>query len=337
MTFYEKITHLRKKQGWSQEELAEKLGVTRQSVSKWEMGQSQPDIDKILQMSSIFGVTTDYLLKDIPEPEYSETAEAQKDEQQPELKSSVRKLNISEAEGYLALRRKNAPKMGLFTVLCILSPVLMIWLAGRAEYDSVLPENTAGGIGLLVLIFMVAAAVGGFIYCSMSESEYKYLENEAFNLEADALESIKEKEKIYRSKYILYTVLGVTLCVLSLAPMFISMCITEEGSVEQELALISSVCGLFLIVAAGCFFLVMSGTVWRAFERLLQKEDFSVEKKSVNSKTEIFSSIYWSAVTLIYLCYSFKTMGWMYSWLIFVIGGILWGIVEAVIRLVEKK
>ena len=73
MTFSDKLIALRKKEGWSQEELAEKLNVTRQSVSKWEGAQSVPDIDKILQLSRLFGVTTDYLLKDdATEPEYTE-------------------------------------------------------------------------------------------------------------------------------------------------------------------------------------------------------------------------------------------------------------------------
>lgn len=73
MIFADKLITLRKKAGWSQEELAEKLNVTRQSVSKWEGAQSVPDIDKILQLSRLFGVTTDYLLKDdAAEPEYTE-------------------------------------------------------------------------------------------------------------------------------------------------------------------------------------------------------------------------------------------------------------------------
>ena len=59
-----KIMNLRKKAGWSQDELASQLNVTRQSVSKWEGAQSVPDMDRIVQMSRLFGVTTDYLLKD---------------------------------------------------------------------------------------------------------------------------------------------------------------------------------------------------------------------------------------------------------------------------------
>lgn len=64
MILADKITALRKKAGWSQEELAEQLGVTRQSVSKSEGAQSVPDMDKVVQMSRLFGVTTDFLPKD---------------------------------------------------------------------------------------------------------------------------------------------------------------------------------------------------------------------------------------------------------------------------------
>ena len=64
MILSEKIYMLRKKKGWSQEELAERLGVSRQSVSKWESGASLPDLNRVLELSRIFQVTTDFLLKD---------------------------------------------------------------------------------------------------------------------------------------------------------------------------------------------------------------------------------------------------------------------------------
>ena len=64
MTFGEKVQLLRKKKGLSQEGLAEKLSVTRQTISKWELDRSTPDLQFILQLSDIFEVTTDYLIKD---------------------------------------------------------------------------------------------------------------------------------------------------------------------------------------------------------------------------------------------------------------------------------
>ena len=64
MTLGEKIQKLRKQRGLSQEALAEKVTVTRQTISKWELGQSLPDLDFIAQLSNIFNVSSDYLIKD---------------------------------------------------------------------------------------------------------------------------------------------------------------------------------------------------------------------------------------------------------------------------------
>ena len=65
MTIADRIQSLRKAKGMSQEELADKVGVSRQAVSKWESEQATPDLDKVVIMSDIFEVTTDYLLKGI--------------------------------------------------------------------------------------------------------------------------------------------------------------------------------------------------------------------------------------------------------------------------------
>ena len=73
MDLADKIIALRKKKGWSQEELAEKTGVSRQAVSKWEGAQSVPDLSKILLLSEIFEVSTDYLLKDDMTEEWQES------------------------------------------------------------------------------------------------------------------------------------------------------------------------------------------------------------------------------------------------------------------------
>ena len=64
MILAEKITRLRKQKGWSQEELASRLNISRQSVSKWESTASIPDLDKIIKLSEVFDVSTDYLLKE---------------------------------------------------------------------------------------------------------------------------------------------------------------------------------------------------------------------------------------------------------------------------------
>ena len=71
MTIGDKILNLRKARGWSQEELAEQVGVTRQAVSRWESGSAKPDADKIVDICELFGVSADYLLRDKYEGEGS--------------------------------------------------------------------------------------------------------------------------------------------------------------------------------------------------------------------------------------------------------------------------
>lgn len=176
MILADKIINMRKKAGWSQEELAEQLGVSRQSVSKWESSQSVPDMDKIVRMSDIFSVSTDFLLKD----------ELSMDDQIPQVQSSepgLRRVSMEEASEFMDLRAKAAPFFALNTLLCVASPVLLILLGGLSEVSEKLSENVAVGTGLCALIIMVAIAVMGFIKCSSPSSRYSFLEKEPFETE----------------------------------------------------------------------------------------------------------------------------------------------------------
>lgn len=141
MIFADKLIELRKKNGWSQEELAEKVNVTRQSVSKWESAQSIPDLDKILLLAQIFGVTTDYLLKDEIEDVLSDSGDARVVNRfTDEPAEPVRKVSMEEANDFLAAKERTAGKVALATFLCIVSPVLVIFMAGGAE-AGILPFN----------------------------------------------------------------------------------------------------------------------------------------------------------------------------------------------------
>lgn len=75
MKLSDKILRLRKQNGLSQEELAEKLNVSRQAISRWEVGSAQPDASNVLQLSKLFGVTADYLLNDDYESDHDVPAE----------------------------------------------------------------------------------------------------------------------------------------------------------------------------------------------------------------------------------------------------------------------
>lgn len=155
MTFSDKLIALRKKAGWSQEELAERLNVSRQSVSKWESAQSMPDIDKILQLSSLFSVTTDCLLKDTQDD--TQPAAAQ-------TPSPLPRVTLTQAEDYLTKAQANAPQMALATALCIVSPIPLLALGTVRELGLLgLDDDLAGGLGMIALLVLVACGVYAFV------------------------------------------------------------------------------------------------------------------------------------------------------------------------------
>lgn len=120
MILAEKITEERKKNGWSQEELAEKLGVSRQAVSKWESAGSVPDLQRVIQLAELFGASTDYLLKDDMVPDTSNSYISTVSENEKPLS----RITMEDANAFLEMKRKGAPVVANATLLCIISPVL---------------------------------------------------------------------------------------------------------------------------------------------------------------------------------------------------------------------
>ena len=215
MIFADKLITLRKKAGWSQEELAEKLGVTRQSVSKWEGAQSVPDIDKILQLARLFGVTTDYLLKEEQgEPEY--TAE--------DDTPALRKVTLAQANDCLAKAQANAPKMALATALCIVSPVPLIFL-GALSTHSLFPlsEGASAGLGLTILRVLIAVAVVLFMQCGAAVKPYEFLEKEPIDTEYGVTGLVQERRDAFAARYNSANTLGTVLCILAAVPLFAAM------------------------------------------------------------------------------------------------------------------
>lgn len=173
MTFSEKISALRKQKGWSQEELAEKLMVTRQAVSKWESAQSMPDLDKLVQLSEALGVSTDYLLKD----EQAQSSAGSRDSRADG--KARRHVTQEEARRYLQLQTAAIPKTTLGVALCVWSPIALIGLPVlRSTLNWGFPEEICSGIGLCVLLVMVAAGVALLLTASGKLREFEYLERE---------------------------------------------------------------------------------------------------------------------------------------------------------------
>ena len=319
---------LRKKAGWSQEDLAEKLGVTRQSVSKWEGAQSVPDMDKVVMMSRLFGVSTDFLLKDELEEE-TPCAAAQDDD------TPLRRVSLTQASAYLALRKAAAPKVAAATALCIVSPVTLLLLSALSESGRFgISGNAAAGIGLCVLLVLVAVAVSLFLRTAAQVREFKFLEEEPFETEYGVDGMVRQRQQEYKDTNTRLTTVGVVLCVLAAVPLFAAMCIS--GS---DLLYVGAVGVLLVLVGIGCLFLVSAGVYSSAMERLLEEGDYARGQKKHRRVLGTVSTIYWLAATAVFLIYTYGPSGNgqpRYSWIIWAVAGVLYAAVMGVVRLLLR-
>ncbi len=326
MILADKIIELRKKAGLSQEELAEKMGVSRQSVSKWEGALSIPDLDKILLLSEIFGVSTDYLLKD----EYCDEIPAPKEEIS---ESAFRKVSLEEANEFIKVKDQTAPMVALGVALCILSPTIMLLLEALQITQKIkISEEAAGGIGVIAMVLLIVPAVALFVMSGMKTGKFEYLEEEPLELAYGVSGIVKERQNKLRDKHIRDCVIGVCLCVFSAIPLFIGA-FFEKADGEVLFGL----CLTLAFVAAGVYILIRNGIPWETTEKLLQQDDYTVENKRIEKKVEPFNIIYWSVVTAVFLGWSFLTMEWHRTWIVWPVSGVFWGVFYGIAKYLNRK
>lgn len=322
MILAEKIMKHRKQNGWSQEELAAQLKVSRQSVSKWESGASLPDLDKIIKLSQLFGVSTDYLLKDEMEEDSTAFSGCYEEETAAESED-VRSVSLEEANTYMDKIRRISAKIAAGVSACILSPVPLILMGGMAEYRKIgLTEEMAGGIGVTILLLMVAAAVAVFLLFGMPLEKYGYLEREALSLQYGVSGIVELKKEEFEPVHKTCVVLGVTLCIISAVPLMIAAAFRAP-----DLVTIYCVGILLVMVASAVFLFVWSGMIYGSYQKLLEEGDYSREKKTENKKNGNLSAVYWCTVTAIYLGVSFVTGKWQITWVIWACAGVFFGAV----------
>lgn len=323
MTLAEKISLLRRQKGWSQEELAEKMDISRQSVSKWESGQSIPDLDKIIKISNIFAVSTDYLLKEEGEEEIYADAGLQSEDTE-ELSRSI---SMEEANEFMDLTKSLSNKMALAIGLFILSPICLLLLGGMSEYGIIsITEDMAGGTGVAVLLILVAIGVSVIVPAGMKLSKYEFLENERISLQYGIKEMVQKRQEESESSFQRNTVTGVTLIIISVIPIFLAVAMNAK-----EIVYVYCVVLLLCLVACSVYLFVKSGMVQGSFEKLLQEGDYTVEKKAMKKKTAFFATAYWCITVAVYLGISFYYAAWDRSWIIWPVAGVLFAGIQGIL------
>ena len=324
MILAEKIMMLRKKTGWSQEELADQLGISRQSVSKWESGASIPDLDKIIKMSSLFGVSTDYLLKD----EMEEIAFSETDDTPQEVHS----VSVEEANEYMSETRSFAKLLAPAVSVCILAVIPLLILGGISEYGLAnLSEELAAGIGIGLLLVIIAVAVGVMVVSSLRVGKYTYFEKEAISLQYGVQGIVQKKKADYEKTFYTGIAVGVVSCILGVVPLIVTGGIMEDG-----FPLVVCVCVLLAMAAFAVYFFIRVSVVYGSFQKLLQEGEYTEENKALNKEFErtkgFIPGVYWCIATAIYLGISFTQNNWYISWIVWPVAGVLFAALMGILK-----
>lgn len=326
MILADKIITLRKKNGLSQEELAEKMNVSRQSVSKWEGAQSVPDLNKIIMLSEIFGVTTDYLLKDeLSEPEFAQAEDSE---------APLRQVSMEEANAFIKANSRFSFKVALGTFLCIFGCIPMFILGALSEIDS---SDLLAGVGVALMLCFVASAVGIFITAAGPMQRFSYLNREPIETAYGVSGMVKERKEQFRPSNTRSITVGVILCIVGVALMIVLGVLSEQYSKSEDIIGAGGLCGMFAFIAAGVFIIVKSSAYMCGFDKLLEDSDFSREKKKQHKDGINLVMIYWLVLVAAFLAVSFILDSWKWSWVIFAVGGVLTPVVAEFEKLIKKK
>lgn len=326
MILADKIIELRKRNGWSQEELADKLGVSRQSISKWEGAQSIPDLQRIMVLSEIFNVSIDTLLKD--EIELNE-APLQTDSQ-----TSYPVFPLEKANQFLQIKYETSKRIALGVALCILAFIPLIGLQSWTNNPFNLTTDLQRFIiGFTLFVLMVGCAVAIFIINGFKLKPYSWISEEPFESGYGVLGMVKEQKANFNSKFIVNIVTGVLLCMMALL-LLISSSLLVGDNESLRFVLLNVV---LILVAIGVYMFVYAGSIWNAYNQLLQLGDYNKERKNINKKLGPIMGIYWSLIVAIYLGISFTTSNWSKTWIIWPIAGVISGIIAMITELYYKS
>lgn len=249
MIFSEKITELRKRSGLSQEQFGDKIGVSRQAVSKWEMAQSVPDINKVMLMADFFGVSVDTLLNDSLELEDVKVV--------PSDSVSRKLITLEDANSFFLCRKRTARLVVLAILLFFVSPVLGMIL-------SVVFGSKIALVGVIVQVICFVCAAVCIVLAVWGESRFKYFSEPGREVDYGVKGLAEKCISLFDRTRLIGIVLGIVLLVMSVVPMVVCAVFTDTN----DLVIVLMGALMLLMVAFGVSCIVYVSLIYRGYVRI---------------------------------------------------------------------
>lgn len=271
MTFGEKLKVLRKEKGYSQEEFAGLLNVSRQAVSKWESDRGTPETDKLLQISNMFGVTLDYLLKEESSDENMQTDSYY--------------VSREMIDGFLSYKREQAKKIAVGVGLIVISDVFSCFSDYRQMLLPFYWGSIAIGIAILVWTFFQPKC-------------YQEIFTKVLIFDDTLIKAFREESNRNRKRYVGMIVLSVLLFFFGSEFLFM-----VENTISRE------VCNAlnWFMDAAAVMLLIIAGTSIHAENIITQNAEYIKRKNSRGKFAWVYIAL---PITILAVLIGFITNAW---------------------------
>lgn len=300
MSLSENLQNLRKIKNMSQEELAEKLNVSRQAVSKWESGNGYPETEKIISICEIFDCSMDELVKG-------------------KITADIK----SEKNEYGEVMDKEAKytSAGIFAILLGVS--FMLTLLGLAPNPEM--EDKFALIGVVLILIGVVFAVPLFIISGQKLENFKKKNEKIANIYSEE-ESEKQKDK-----YTKFIAGGVGIVLLGVTIMMLLICLNIFGDSVLPVAI------LMYFVTVGVSILVYADKKKAKYDIERYNKENSEEYKKTDDLVGKICGVIMLLATIVFLIWGFAFNSWNINWIVFPIGGMLCGITGVILQKEPKR
>ena len=282
MKFGEKLQKLRKEKGMSQEELAARLHVSRQAVSKWENDQGYPETEKMLMIGNIFSVTMDYLLKD-------------EGGDQPQEQGFYASREC--VQGYLQQEKRITLRIAVGTLLCILSGLPILIFPQLEDVMSVFS------------MLIIALGIAVFVSLSFDKDEYKILKQEPLYFDHDYLQELKGEHDGLQKKFKRLIIGGLLLIFLSCI-----IAIISEDVLHMEEGLLDAV--YLLLISTAVFLFIYAGCSMDTYELLVDNETYRKKKHGERFSWLYYVTIGCASILYVGLGMLFGKEAWRTGWIL---------------------
>ena len=294
MSLSENLQNLRKLKNMSQEELAEKLNVSRQAVSKWESGSGYPETEKIISICEIFDCSMDQLVKG-------------------KISNDIK----SEKNNYDLIMTKAAKGISLGVAIILLGVSIMLTILGFASNE----EEQYPLIGVIAVLIGVVFALPLFITHGTKIGNFKKKNPKIANIYSE--DEVEEGN----SKYTKYLAIGISIVLIGVVIMMLLIGLKTFGE-ESTLP----VATLMYFVTIGVLIIVYSAKMKEKFDIEKYNNENTEEYKKVENKIGKICGVIMLTATIIFLVWGFTLNMWYINWVVYPVGGILCGIIATIFK-----